>query len=348
MNGPGRIQRVLVTGSEGYIGSVLMPMLLAEGFDAAGLDTCFYAEGNLTRARPPAYPLLRKDVRDATSADLVGFDAVIHLAALSNDPLGCLDERLTFAINHEASVRLAETAREAGVRRFVFASSCSLYGFADKVLTEEDGANPQTAYGRSKVLAEEGIARLATDGFSPTFLRNATAFGISPRMRFDLVVNSLTGYAHTEGTIRILGDGKPWRPLVHLCDISAACIAVLRQPREVIHGQAFNVGDDRENYQIRTIAERIRRFYPGCEVSIAQQDAGDSRNYQVGFGKLQERLGFRTTVRLDDGLEEIRRAYAEVPLTGELFQDRRYTRLKQIQHLLGQGRLDADLRWVPA
>lgn len=348
MEGMDMIRKVFVTGSEGYIGSVMMPMLLAEGFEVAGLDVCFYSEGNLTRCRLPSYPLIRKDVRDVVAKDLKGFDAVIHLAALSNDPLGCLDENLTFDINHKGSVRMAEAAREAGVKRFVFASSCSLYGFANKVLTEKDGANPQTAYGKAKVMAEEAISKLATPTFSPTFMRNATAFGVSPRMRFDLVVNSLAGYAQTDGAIRIMGDGTPWRPLVHIRDISAACIAVLRQRQEVVHNQAFNVGDDRENYQIKTIATHIKKLYPDCEISIAQKDAGDTRNYRVGFGKLKERLHFDTAVRLDDGISEIHKAYTGIPLTKELFDDRLYTRLKQIQWLLREGRIDSALRWVTA
>jgi nucleoside-diphosphate-sugar epimerase len=346
MEGMGMMKRVLVTGSEGYIGSVMMPMLLAEGFEVAGLDVCFYSEGNLTRSRLSNYPIIRKDVRDVVAKDLEGFDAVIHLAALSNDPLGCLDENLTFDINYRGSVRMAEAARDAGVRRFVFAGSCSLYGFADKILTEEDGANPQTAYGKSKVMAEETISRLATPAFSPTFMRNATAFGVSPRMRFDLVVNSLAGYAQTDGSIKILGDGTPWRPLVHIRDISAACIAVLRQKQEIVHNQAFNVGDDRENYQIKTIATHIKKFYPACEISIAQKDAGDTRNYRVGFGKLKGRLQFETTVRLDDGVSEIHKVYAGIPLTKDLFDNRLYTRLKQIQFLLREGRIDSALRWV--
>jgi nucleoside-diphosphate-sugar epimerase len=341
-------QRVLVTGSEGYIGSVLMPMLLAEGFEVAGLDVCYYADGNLTRATLPSYPVMRQDVRDVVSKDLEGFDAVIHLAALSNDPLGFLDENLTFDINYRGSVRLAEAAREAGVKRFVFASSCSLYGFADKVLTEEDEANPQTAYGKSKVMAEQTISQLATASFSPTFMRNATAYGISPRMRFDLVVNNLAGYAQTEGEIKILGDGTPWRPLVHIRDISAACIAVLQQPQAVVHNQAFNVGNDQENFQIKTIAEHIKKYYTRCEVSIAQKDAGDTRNYRVGFAKLKDRLGFEVAVRLDDGISEIHSAYTAIPLTSGIFADPLYTRLRQIQRLLREDRINSALRWMTA
>jgi nucleoside-diphosphate-sugar epimerase len=326
----------------------MMPMLLSEGFDVVGLDVCFYADGNLTGAKLPSYRIIRKDVRDVVPKDLEGIDAIIHLAALSNDPLGFLDENLTFDINYRGSVRVAEAAREAGVKTFIFASSCSLYGFADKILTEEDGANPQTAYGKSKVMAEEAISHLATDSFSPTFMRNATAFGVSPRMRFDLVVNSLAGYAQTEGEIKILGDGTPWRPLVHIRDITAACIAVLRQEKEVVHNQAFNVGDSRENYQIKTIAEHIKKYYTRCKVSIAQKDAGDTRNYRVGFAKLRDRLQFEVAVRLDDGIAEIYKAYTEIPLTSALFEDRLYTRVKQIQCLLREKRIDSALRWVAA
>jgi len=339
-------KRVLVTGSEGYIGSVMMPMLLSEGFDVVGLDVCFFADGNLTGAKLPSYPIIREDVRDVDPKDFEGFDAVIHLAGLSNDPLGSLDESLTFAINYKGSVRVAEAAREAGVKKFIFASSCSLYGFADKVLTEEDGANPQTAYGKSKVMAEEAISLMATDSFSPTFMRNATAYGVSPRMRFDLVVNSLAGYAQTEGQIKILGDGTPWRPLVHIRDISAACIAVLRQEKEIVHNQAFNVGDSHENYQIKTIAGHIKKYYPDCEVSIAQKDAGDTRNYRVGFAKLKDRLHYEIMVRLDNGIAGIHDAYKRIPLTLPLFEDPIYTRLRQIQFLLREKRIDSALRWV--
>jgi nucleoside-diphosphate-sugar epimerase len=325
----------------------MVPMLQAGGFEVTGLDVCFYADGNLTSDAPGGYPRIRKDVRDVVPSDLEGFDAVVHLAALSNDPLGHLDESLTYDINFTGSVGVATAARAAGVRRFVFASSCSLYGMADHVLTENDAANPQTAYGRSKVMAEQAIAELAVDGFSPTFMRNATAYGVSPRMRFDLVVNSLAGYAHTEGAIRIMGDGTPWRPLVHVKDISAAVIAVLRQDRDVIHNQAFNVGDDRENYQVRTIAERIRRdAYPQCEITIAQQNAGDTRNYQVAFAKLKDRLQFSPAVGLTDGVADLHGAYTRIPLTAGLFDHRLYTRLKQIQFLRGEGLLDASLRWA--
>ncbi len=341
------ISRVLVTGSEGYIGSVMVPMLLAEQFEVAGLDVGFYADGNLTGDATRGYPVIAKDVRDVTAKDLDGFDAVIHLAALSNDPLGHLDEALTYDINFTGSVRIAKAARSAGVRRFIFASSCSLYGLSSKVLIESDAANPQTAYGRSKVMAEEAIGQLATDTFSPTFMRNATAYGVSPRMRFDLVVNSLAGFAHTEGAIRIMGDGTPWRPLVHIRDISAACIAVLRQDQSAIHNQAFNVGDDHENYQVKTIAERIRQqAYPACAITVAQQNAGDTRDYRVGFGKLKERLQFAPEVSLNQGVDDIHRAYANIPLTAGLFDHRLYTRLKQIQWLQQQRQIDPALRWA--
>jgi nucleoside-diphosphate-sugar epimerase len=241
---------------------------------------------------------------------------------------------------------MAETARAAGVRRFILASSCSLYGAAERVMTEDNEANPQTAYGKSKVMAEKAISALATDSFSPVFMRNATAFGVSSRMRFDLVVNNLAGYAQTEGAIKIMGDGTPWRPLVHIQDISAACIAALRQDKKAIHNQAFNVGDDRENYQIKTIAHQVKNYYPDCEVTIAQKNAGDTRNYRVSFAKLKDRLQFQTSVSLDDGIAEIHKAYTSIPLTAPIFDHRLYTRLKQIQWLLLESRIDPALRWT--
>jgi nucleoside-diphosphate-sugar epimerase len=221
-----------------------------------------------------------------------------------------------------------------------------LYGAADKVVTEDDEANPQTAYGKSKVMAENAISALVTESFSPIFMRNATAFGVSSRMRFDLVVNNLAGYAQTEGSIKIMGDGTPWRPLVHIRDIAAACIAALRQDKAAVHNQAFNVGDDRENYQIKAIAHQIKNYYPDCEITIAQKNAGDTRNYRVGFTKLKDRLQFQTTVRLDDGIAEIHKAYTSIPLTTPVFNHRLYTRLKQIQWLLREGRINAALRWT--
>lgn len=339
------IHRVLVTGSEGYIGTVLMPMLFDAGYAAEGLDACYYASGNLTGSKLQNYRLVCKDVRDVEAEDLGVYDAIVHLAALSNDPLGKLDESLTLDVNYKATVRLAELARKVGVKRFVFASSCSLYGQRDKAVTEEDPANPQTAYGRSKILAETELRRLASHDFSPVYMRNATAFGLSPRMRFDIVVNSLTGFAHTTGKIQILGDGTPWRPLVHVKDICAACVRALEADRELMHNQAFNVGSTSENYQIRTIAEYAREAYPACEISIAQKNAGDTRNYTVSFKKCEDRLDLRMKWSLRDGIGELKQAYERSDLDYATFDGPLYTRLKMIEKLLGEGRLDESLRW---
>lgn len=340
------IRKVLVTGSEGYIGSVLVPILLEEGYDVTGLDACFYSEGNLTGETLSPYPLIKKDVRDVKLNDLRGFDSIIHLAALSNDPLGKLDESLTFDINCNASVRIAELARKSGVQRFIFASSCSLYGQSDKVLTEEGPSNSQTAYGKSKILAEQGLSKLADDNFSPVFMRNATAFGISPRMRFDIVVNNLTGFAKTTGKIQILGDGTPWRPIVHVKDIAQVCIAALQAKRDQIHNQAFNVGDNKGNYQIRTIAEKIQQQFPDCSVSIAQENAADSRNYIVSFDKVKHQLGFHPQISLDEGIHEIKTVYDHICLNYETFSHRLYTRLNQIEWLIEKGFISSTLHWT--
>ncbi len=336
-------KKILVTGSEGYIGSVLVPWLLSEGYEVAGLDACFYSEGNLTHEVPVAYELVVKDIRDAEAADLEGFDSVVHLAALSNDPLGKLNASVTHDINCRGAVRVAELAKIAGVERFVFASSCSLYGQSDKVLTENSASNPQTAYGRSKIMAERELSKLADDSFSPVFMRNATAFGISPRMRFDIVVNNLTGFAKTTGQIKILGDGSPWRPLVHVQDISRACVAILNANRESIHNQAFNVGDDAENYQIKAVAEQVQKSFRDCSISIGQSDAGDTRNYAVSFTKINEQLGFRVETPLADGIEGIRHVYERISLDKEVFEHRLYTRLAQIEWLLRNQLIDGSL-----
>jgi nucleoside-diphosphate-sugar epimerase len=342
------IKKVVVTGGEGYIGSILMPMLAAEGFEAVSLDSCFYAQGNLGRSSNLTHTVISKDVRDLTPDDFRNNDAVVHLAALSNDPLGKLDEALTLDINFNATRHAAEAAKSAGVKRFVFASSCSLYGAADHVLTEQDAANPQTAYGRSKILAEEALSALAGPDFSPVFLRNATAFGFSPRMRFDIVVNSLTGFAHTAGKIRILGDGTPWRPLVHVVDICRAIVMALRAPREAVQAEAFNIGDSEENYQIRQIAEHVQKHYPACAIEIAQANAGDTRNYMVSFDKARDILGFRAEWSLEAGIAELSAAYTACRLDTALFTAPSYTRLAQIEEWLAQGRLGPDLRWRSA
>ena len=339
--------KILVTGSEGYIGSVLMPMLIDKGYDVVGLDTCYYSEGNLNNTQFPLYPLINMDIRDIKESDLSNknYSAIIHLAALSNDPLGMLDEQLTYDINYKATEKIAKLAKNVGIKRFIFASSCSLYGQGgDNALTEESPSNPQTAYGKSKVFAEQKISKLADDNFSPVFMRNATAFGFSPRMRFDIVVNSLSGFAKIDNEIKILGDGKPWRPLIHIKDISRSIIAVLKAKREIIHNQSFNVGDNNENYQIITIAEKVKGYFPNCNISIATKDAGDTRDYNVSFNKLNDALNFKCIWSLDKGIDELKCEYENSKLNRDKFEGRLYTRLKQINYLLENNFVDTKLR----
>jgi nucleoside-diphosphate-sugar epimerase len=296
----------------------------------------------------PPYKLIRKDLRHIEPGDLAGMDAVIHLAALSNDPLGKIDESLTYDINYRATIRLAEIARENDISRFIFASSCSLYGDGRGAMLDETSiSNPQTAYGKSKIQAENELSKLANDTFSPTFLRNATAFGISPRMRFDIVVNNLAGYAKTTSKIQILGDGKPWRPLVHIHDICSAAIRVLGSDRGLIHNQAFNVGSEKENYQIRTIAEIVKKYYySDCEITIAQKNSGDTRDYKVSFEKIFKLLGFSSRYALSRGVIEIGETYEQVNLDDDIFHSDMYTRLKQINHLMDINRIDEKLHWI--
>jgi nucleoside-diphosphate-sugar epimerase len=339
--------KVLVTGHNGYIGVVLAPMFQAAGHEVVGLDS--YLFGGCTFGEDAAdVPALRMDVRDVSVADLRGFDAVVHLAGISNDPLGDLYPEVTYDINHRSSVRLARLAKAAGVPRFLFSSSCSLYGAGgDDVLDESAPFNPVTPYGESKILVERDVSALADDDFSPTFLRNATAYGVSARLRGDLVVNNLVGYAFTTGHVLIKSDGTPWRPLVHIEDISSAFLASLHAPRELVHNQAFNVGRSEENYQIREIAEMVREVVPGSVVTYAEGASPDIRNYRVDCSKLAGTLPEfqpRWTVRL--GIEELCEAYKRHNLTLEEFEGSRYLRIKRVKALIGEGRLDASLRWL--
>jgi nucleoside-diphosphate-sugar epimerase len=338
--------RVLVTGHGGYIGTVLVPVLQEAGHAVRGLDSDLFAACLFDPARLHAPPAVRKDLRDAALDDLDGFDAVVHLANLSNDPLGNLDPALTYAVNHAATVRLARLAREAGVRRFVFASSCSLYGKAGAGLVDETAPfHPVTPYGRAKVLAERDLMPLATDGFSPVFLRNATVYGVSPRLRFDLVVNNLTAWAVATGAIRMTSDGTPWRPLVHVEDVSRAVLAALEAPRAAVHNEAFNVGATAENYRVRDVAAIVGEEVPGCAVSFADGASPDSRSYRVSFEKIAERLGWQPQQTVRDGVREVYAALRDCALTPEDFEGPRFSRIAHLQALLAAGRLGPDLRW---
>jgi nucleoside-diphosphate-sugar epimerase len=338
--------RLLVTGHNGYIGAVMVPLLLQEGYEVVGIDSDLYT-ACLFGDAPVTVPSIRKDIRDVEVADLKGFDAVLHLAALSNDPLGNLNPNLTYDINHHASVRLAELSREAGVPRFLFSSSCSTYGAAgDNVLTEEAEFNPVTPYGESKVLVERDVASLATDDFSPVFLRNATAYGVSPYIRFDLVLNNLVAWAMATGKVYIKSDGTPWRPIIHIEDISCAFVAALRAPREAIHNQAFNIGRDEENYQVRDLAEIVRETVPNCEIGYDPDGGPDKRSYRVNFEKVGRLLpGFKPRWDARKGAQELYEAYQKTNLSVEDFEGPRYKRIDRIKQLLSTGELDSSLRW---
>ena len=342
---------VLVSGHLGYIGTVLTRVLREAGHTVVGLDTGYFADCLVSKTKAPEPPdrELQKDIRSIEIDDLKGIEAVVHLAALSDDPMGQLNPELTDAINRHASVELARKAREAGVTRFLFSSSCSVYGAADgdAALTEEAPFNPVTAYAVSKVQAEAGLARLAGERFSPIFLRNATAYGVSPRLRLDtLVLNNLVGWAVATGKIRMMSDGTPWRPLVHVEDICNAFVAALEAPRDVVHNQAFNVGQDRENFQIRDIAEAVRQTVPGCEVEYTGEHQGDSRTYRVCLAKIRERLpDFRPRWTMKRGAEELYQFLKGTELSLDLFQGRRFRRLAQLKHLMADGSLGLDLFW---
>lgn len=338
--------KILVTGHLGYIGTVLAPLLQEAGHEVVGLDTDLYGQCTFGK-EPEKFPELRKDLRDVTPADLDGFDAVVHLAALSNDPLGNLNPELTYEINFRASVRLAEAARSSGVKRFVFSSSCSTYGAGgDHLLDETAAFNPVTPYGHSKVLVEQEVAKLANDNFSPIYLRNATAYGMSPRLRFDLVLNNLVAWAVCTGRVYIKSDGTPWRPLVHIEDISCAFLAVLHAPRETVHNRAFNIGRQEENYRIRDLAEIVKETVPGCSIEYAADGGPDKRCYRVDFGRVvREVPEFRPRWTARRGAQELYETYRQVGLRLEDFEGPRYMRIDHIRGLLASGRLDATLRW---
>jgi nucleoside-diphosphate-sugar epimerase len=340
--------KILVTGHDGYIGSVLTPLVAESGHDVSGLDTYLYEGCTLYSDQPPS-ETLRMDVRDVRPEQLDGFEAVIHLAALSNDPLGNLDPGLTREINFEATVRLAEAAREAGVRRFIFASSCSMYGTAttDVAVDESAPLQPLTAYAESKVRSEEALSKLATDAFSPVFMRNATVYGASPRLRIDLVLNNLVGWAYTTGRVRVLSDGTPWRPLLHVRDLAAAAIAILAAPREAVHNEAFNIGVETENYQVRDLAEIVAATVPDCVIEYAEDGNPDPRSYRVDFSKFERTFpdaGLRWSART--GAQELLEAFRDADLRAEDLENSRFTRLRRLSELFESGELGPTIRWA--
>lgn len=340
--------RVLLTGHHGYIGSVLASMLVQAGYETVGLDTDLYLGSTYGQWTGEDIPSIRKDIRDIDEDDLQGFDAVLHLAGLSNDPLGDLDPNLTEEINHQASVRLASLAKNVGVQRFIFSSSCSNYGAAgDHILDEQSSFNPVTPYGTSKVMVEQDVSKLADSKFSPTFLRNATAYGVSPFLRFDLVLNNLVAWAYTTGKIYMKSDGSPWRPIVHIEDISRAFIATLEAPIELIHNQAFNVGQTSENYRVRDIANIVAEVVPDCEVSFAPDAGPDKRNYRVNCDKIQRVLpNFKPQWNARRGAEELYQSFKQYGLKLEDFEGPRYKRISHIKHLISSGMIDQSLRWT--
>ncbi len=339
--------KILLTGIDGYIGSIVGPRLVALGYDVAGLDTGYYRDGNLCHHYYEFFPqIINKDLRLITAKDLEGFDAVIHLAELSNDPLGEYIQKVTYDINHVGSVKLAENSKKAGVKKFIYTSSCSVYGVGNEAIrTEKSGVNPQTAYARCKVMVEHDVAELADEHFSPTFLRNATAYGISPRMRFDIVLNNLAGLAWTTDVIKLSSDGTPWRPIVHIRDIAKAIECVLQAPLETTHNQIFNVGDTEENFQIKEIAEAVAEEFPNCALTIGQSE-GDNRSYRVSFDKINTQLpGFRCEMNLKKGAKELKELFKRIELDKTIFNFRAFTRLKQIKYLLDSNQVDENLLW---
>ena len=342
--------RVLVTGHNGYIGTVMAPLLLAAGHEVVGLDSNLFTQCTFGTP-PPPIPALDMDIRDVQADTLRGYDAIVHLAGLANDPLGDLNPSVTYEINHLASVRLAVLAKQVGISRFVFSSSCSNYGAAGDTLLDEGAAlRPVTPYAISKVRVEQDVAMMADASFSPTFLRNATAYGVSPRLRFDLALNNLVAWAYTTGRVYIKSDGTPWRPIVHIEDISRAVLAVLEAPRTLVHNAAFNVGVTAENYRIRDLAEIVRGTVPGCRIEFAPDAGPDTRCYRADFGKIMRTLpAYQPKWNARLGAQELYAAYQRTGLKLEEFEGPRYKRIDHLKGLLETGQLDTTLRWrVPS
>lgn len=338
--------KLLVTGTEGYLGTLAAPVLMRRGHEVVGVDTGYYKVGWLYNGAPLAPRTLAKDIRHLAEEDLDGVEAIVHMAELSNDPLGQLAPHITYEVNHKGSVRLAELARRAGVERFVYMSSCSVYGVATgEDVTEESPTNPQTAYAECKALVERDLSAMAGDDFSPTFLRNATAFGASPRQRFDLVLNNLCGLAWTTGEITMTSDGTPWRPLVHGLDIAKAIACALEAPREAVHGQVFNVGDTTQNYQVKEIAETVADVFRGCKLAFGDSGA-DNRSYRVSFDKINSTLpGFSCEWDAERGANQFRELFERIAMTEETFNFRGFTRLAQLEHLIATKQLDDSFFW---
>ncbi len=340
--------KILVTGTEGYIGCMLAPALMRKGHDVVGIDTGFYRDGWFFHGTTLTPLTLIKDIRLISPEDLRGVEAVVHTAELSNDPAGELAPQITYEINHKASVRLARLAKEAGVRRFVYMSSCSVYGLGsgDEFVTEESPVNPQTTYAECKTRVERDVAQLADDDFTPSYMRNATAYGASPRMRFDCVMNNLAGLAWTTKEIAMTSDGTPWRPNVHLLDIVKATIAILEAPLEAVHNQIFNIGSTEQNYRIRDIAETVAEAFPGCTVSFGEPSP-DNRSYRVSFDKIHEALpGFCCDWDARRGARQLYEVFRQIEMSREMFQFRGFTRLKQLQHLLRTRQIDEHFFWT--
>jgi len=338
--------RILVTGTEGYLGCLLAPLLIEKGHEVIGVDTGYYKVGWLYNGTNTTAKTLNKDIRHISLEDLQGVEAIVHMAELSNDPTGQLSPNITYDINHVGSVRLAKLAKQAGVRRFIYMSSCSVYGVATEGdVTEESAVNPQTAYAECKTMVERDVKPLASDNFSPTFMRNATAFGASPRMRFDIVLNNLAGLAWTTKEIKMISDGTPWRPLVHALDISKAIICALEAPRDIVHNQIFNVGDTANNYRVKEIAEFVAEAFPGCKLSFGDSGS-DNRSYRVSFEKINTILpGFKCDWNARLGAKQLFDVFNQIDMTEDVFFSRGFTRLKQLEYLIRTQQIDKDFFW---